>query len=207
MAKKLLVVVSVVVGLLLSAAPVSADVIAVRPLDGSPASDPNPFMIGYEFSTSAWIEVVGLGYIDLDTPGLGESHRVGIFDSGTGTLLVDAVVPSGTTAGLLDGFRTVPASLILTPGTYVIGGQQFSAADRVIVQATSLVEWPSVTYLEERELVTASFTMPTGNAAGNEKGIFGPSFVVSEAPIPEPATLSLLGLGLLAVARRRRRKH
>jgi hypothetical protein len=173
----------------------SAGPIAVVPQDGIIGSDLRPWMIGWQFSVSSPITVTGLAYWDEDGDGLGEAHNVGIFDSGTGTLLVSATVPSGTVALLMGGFRVVPISYELIPGTYVIGGQQSSDADGVCLQALSVTSIAGVTYLnEERELQTSSFVMPTNNAPGSEIGIFGPNLTT----VPEPASFLLVTVAGLA---------
>jgi len=183
-----------------------ADSIAVTPVGAFAGSDDRDFMIGWEFSVSTPVQITGLAYWDEEEDGLGEAHRVGVFDSATGSLLVDAVVPAGAGAPLLDGYRYTPTSYLLPVGRYVVGGQQGSDVDRVLLGGNSTITWPGITFVQHRELPTSSFVMPTN--ASSSVGLFGPNLIVGE-PIPEPGTLALLGAGLLSLAglaRIRRRK-
>ncbi len=176
-----------------------AGTIAVTPATGIAGFDARPFMVGFQFSVSSTITIDGLAYLDPFVEGLGEDHRVGIFNSSDGSLLLSAVVPAGPATPLIDGFwRVAPVTpYALTPGVYVIGGQQSGAvADEVVLFAPFVFSIPEVAYLEERELQAAAFAMPTGNEPLNELGIFGPSFTVA---VPEPSAWWLVGLALLVV--------
>ena len=66
--------------------------------------------------------VTQLGVWDQGNDGLAEAHSVGLWTS-TGTLLASAIVPSGTSASLYNGFRYMNiAPLNLSAGTtYVLG--------------------------------------------------------------------------------------
>ena len=85
---------------------------------------------GNRFTPTSDLSVFSLGIFDYGLDGMGESHQVGIFDSG-GTLLTSAVVGAGT-VGRLDGeFRyTDIAPLTLAAGeTYTIAALFLTHAD------------------------------------------------------------------------------
>jgi hypothetical protein len=190
--------------LLVVGVPAFGGTIALTQTGGVSVSDPRTFMVGWQFSVSSALQVDGLSYWDANGDGLVESHQVAIFNS-AGVSLVSAIIPSGTGSTLVSGFRTVAVSFLLTPGTYVIGGQSPSGSDATLIEATSVTTVPGVTYLQERELNTSAFVVPTANAPGTERGIFGPNFTVTATP--EPGSLSLMfaaGIGVLAAFRRRR---
>jgi hypothetical protein len=180
--------------------------IAVVPVGNiSTAFDPRPFMIGWEFSVWTTTHITGLAYLDQDGDGLGDSHRIGIFDAASQSLLVSETVDAGLSPPLIDGFRVVPESFTLHPGIYVIGGQSLSVHDLVRVGATATNTIAGIAYIQERELQTSAFVMPTINEPSNEVGIFGPSFVVGPLRAPEPTTIALLGIGLAGLGFWRRR--
>ena len=158
------------------------DIVAVAPIGGTAnRSDSTPYMLGWEFSVSAPLTITALAYLDATGAGLADSHMVGIFDAVTGNLLVSATVPSGAATKSLNGFRIVPVTESLPPGTYVIGGQRLTNDDGAFLLSTSVATIPGVTYLQERELQTSSFVIPSTDAPQAGIGVFGPSFVVASS--------------------------
>ncbi len=172
--------------------------------NGGIGYDPNPYMIGWEFSVSATTHIKGLAYFDYLGDGLVDSHQVGIFDATSGALLVSATVDAGLSPLLIDGFRVVSVEFTLHPGTYVIGGQSLSNHDFDIVIPSSISSIAGISYVEERELLTSAFVLPSVSELINAGGIFGPDFVVG--PVPEPGMLALLGIGLAGIAFARRKQ-
>lgn len=156
-----------------------ADAVAISPTGGEAGTDDRPFVIGFQFSVSTPINVNGLAYLDPTGAGLAEAHTVGIFNSSNGSLLVSASIPAGSSTRAVNGFRVVPVSYQLSPGTYVMAGQKPTNVDFAIVRASATVSIPGVQYIEEREEQTAAFAMPTTHFALNEVGSFGPSFTVA----------------------------
>ena len=137
-------------------------------------------MIGYQFSVSSTQTVTGLAYLDAAGSGLVDSHQVGIFDL-SGKLLVSATVPAGPSVKMINGFRVAPVNFSLTPGTYVVAGLRALNHDNPVARAPGVTTAPGITYISERELLTSNFEFPTGNFPDNEKGSFGPSFIVAGA--------------------------
>ena len=155
--------------------------------------------LGWEFTVTDDLAVVGLGIFDLDDDGLYLSHEVGIWHSGE--LILSATVPSGTEGVLIDQFRYVETGPFwLSAGeTYVIGAT--SLGDPYVGNNGSdrITTIPSITY--QRTLITesgAGFTLPTSE---RDFYLFGPNFLI----VPEPMTLVLLSLGGLSLLRKRSR--
>ena len=157
-----------------------AEGVAAYPIGGSVGADPRAFTIGWEFSVSTRITVSALAFLDVTGHGLNVPHTVGIFASGGGAPLVSAVVPAGAGVRFQNGFRVVPVNYVLTPGTYVMAGQSPSDADPVIVRASSVSVKSQISYIEEREAESGTFTFPAKNLPQVESGDFGPSFLFSE---------------------------
>ncbi len=164
-----------------AATPCLADGLAAAPVGGAAGFDPNPFMLGWQFSVSTPVTVTGLAWLDATGGGLVESHMVGIFDSASGKTLVSAPIPSGTSVKYLNGFRVVPVNYTLAPGVYVVEGLRASNADAALVRASGVTTPSMITYMQERELKTSTFTFTSNTLDLNEKGSFGPSFTIAEA--------------------------
>lgn len=158
--------------------------IGVTPVAGKSGTDTRPFVIGYEFSVSNQTTVTNLGYLDATSAGLNEAHQVAIFDAANGSVLVSATIPAGTSAGLINGFRVMPVNYSLAPGDYVIGGMDSTDVDYAIVQSTGTTSPPGIQYIQERELQTSTFAIPTTNFTLDEVGSFGPGFTVAAPGVP-----------------------
>ena len=164
----------------IAAASLCGDTVATVPVGGTAnRAETSSYMLGWKFTASAPLPVTALAYLNPHRSGTGEAHEVGIFDAVSGNLLVSGIVPAGAATKSLNGFRVVPVSQTLPPGTYVIGGLRPSNADGAFLLCSSITTIPGVTFVEERELQTSSFTMPTNHADQAQIGVFGPSFVVA----------------------------
>jgi len=161
---------------------------------------------GWQFILVSTVTVTDLGYFDAGNDGLFDTHPVGIFNS-TGSLLVSATVPAGTTGTLLDGFRftAVPAA-VLGPGSYTIGAYANSSSLDDFLSGTSLstpVSGLTLGTAVQSDFGSSSLTFPTQNDSFAAEGFFGPNFITSD--VPEPDGWSMLALGMLALMLVRRR--
>ncbi len=186
--KQLIAFVAILVGL---AAPAAASPITpvVEYTSSSTLSDTRPFTLGYQFTTSTPFSINALGYF---ADGLGNSHQVGIWNSG-GTLLTSAtVMSSDPIQGHFQWHSISPFTL--APGTYTIGGQFLGNNDPFPAQAIGVVTAPGFTWITDEQLFGSGLNFPTVTTAGSygQNGILAVDF--SLTPVPEPATLAVFGL-------------
>jgi hypothetical protein len=165
---------------------------------------------GWEFTLSSAITVTDLGIYDYSwafagPPGLGESHAVGLWDN-SGTLLVSATIPQGTSAAILNNFRYVAVTSVLLPaGTYFIGAEyDVTNPDWMIANlaAANLSTAAPVTYVSNAFSGATNVLLYTSHTTMIQAdGWFGPNFqfTAGTAPAaPEPATFGLAVAGFLA---------
>jgi MYXO-CTERM domain-containing protein len=175
------------------------------------------FVLGFQFTVNDTISVEQLGVFDAGSDGLVKSRTIGVF-SQAGSLLASAMVGSGTSAALDDGFRyvslSVPLLLTSAGGTYSIGTvYEALDGDGLIFQTT-----PATGFSANSSINFVGASSATGNSliapSTLDGGVayFGPNFqfsVPDTSGTPEPASLAIWGLGALglaAVGRARRRK-
>ena len=111
---------------------------------------------------------------------------------------------SGTTDPLLNQFRSKAVTpFLLPPGDYTIGALYLTGDDPLVgpsfVDPINFATAPQVTFGESRFIPGSALSPPTATI-DDVPGYFGPNFDFAPAVVPEPATLTLLGLGAAGLA-------
>jgi Domain of unknown function (DUF4082)/PEP-CTERM motif len=191
-----------------SSAAASTLAVNVTNTTGTTLSNP-PFTLGWHFTVLNDITLTDLGLFDDSQDGLTDSYEIGLWDSSQ-TLLRSATLSSGSGTTLIEEFRFVSVSpLLLSAGqTYAIGALYISGNDFLIFPgaATGFTTAPDLTFLNNAFAGDGSLSFP-GDSSEPGAAYFGPNFRYDSAAIPEPASLTLFGLGLAGIARRRWRQR
>ncbi len=167
---------------------------------------------GWQFTVNEPLALTHLGILDVVnindmTPdGFHVAHDVGLYET-AGTLLRWATLDQGESGLLVDNFRyaAVP-EFILQPGISYVVASHYPAttpfnADLVISDIAAFGVHPSVNYGAAKFGLADSLALPLDawDPDGIHPYLFGPNFLV----VPEPGTVVLIGLGAIAVLRRR----
>jgi hypothetical protein len=169
-----------------------------------PNNDNQDWSLGWEFAVSGSVTVDALGYNYFGVP-LNNSHQVGIFNSAE-SLLESATVTNASS--LDDGYlyTSLATPLVLTTGDYWISGTTLGLNDGWIYNADSIVTAPSITYVDSWYAPGSGgvLSFPSTSTAGGRQYL-EVNFLTTSV-VPEPATIAILGSGLLMLAGFRRRE-
>jgi PEP-CTERM motif len=172
-------------------------------------------IFGWDFSAASPFTVDALGIWDQNPDGLLASHEIGLWTS-TGTLLASATITNANSSATASGVPapgrwlfTPIAPLTLAAGTYVLGSTFQCCLDPIVFPLGTETILPGFTFGGPRVGFGSAlmFPDPFQTPAVGSHPFLGPNLDL--APIPEPATLTLLGLGLFGarVAIRRRKAN
>lgn len=161
---------------------------------------------GYTFNVTAPVYVAGLSIFDADADGLFEAHDVGLWTLG-GQLLASVSIDSGMadpldSSGhfrykLLDSVLTLAVDTGYRVGAYFANGsgdKQASTMDGLSTAAG--ISFVGGAYINDTlSNPISALTFPSNNLTGNK--IPGGSLLLTDSPVPEPATLPLMAAGVL----------
>lgn len=158
-----------------------------------------PWSLGCQFDVLNPVSVYALGSYDDNGDGfLSGSQDVGIFDMSSNLLASTTVTSSDSLIGHFRYASITP--LYLAAGRYMIAST--TGSDNYTWGTVGFYTDPNIAYVTDAFTSSTSLVAPTGGSNGLSDGWWGPNMLLH--PVPEPASMAVLGLGLLAVVRRRK---
>lgn len=178
---------------------------------------------GWQFARSTTVRpdeplyITHIGVYDHGGDGLALAHPVGLWrflrrEPEGGILLASGIVPAGTEAPLIDGYRyTSIEAVVLPPGEGVVIGAHYSAGDiddlMRPVRGRVAPEFNSSAISGLVSLESSSLTMPVGGISRGLEGLpnyeFYPVNVRFEV-IPEASTVVICAVGAVLLFSLRR---
>jgi hypothetical protein len=192
-----------------SAAAHAAIVPAVTVAAGAKTTNTGDWAAGWEFTVDESIQVTSLGKFDYENNGI-VGTGVALYNrTDGGTKLVEAslAAASSESSGDYTAYYTPITPLTLTPGnTYTIVAVQDGPTEAIFWANNTATYGAQITYVrgiaQSGASLPATFTSNSPALGLPTHGYFGGTF--KYGPVPEPTSLALLGLGGLAMLRRRR---
>ncbi len=175
-------------------------------------------LVGWQFTANSGFTVTQLGFYDHPANGattLTVDHPVGIFDLATQALVVSAVVKPSDLYGNFFNWTSVAPTTLTAGHTYQIVtllGPDNRTWNPDGFTVSSLISYEQ--NVAENGIHVLAIIPGPPEQDGIPNGFFGPNMCTGSSPcgttalaVPEPGTLSLMlvGVGMMALTRRRKK--
>lgn len=141
--------------------------------------------LGWEFETTASVEITALGIWDSDGNGLDVEVPIGLWND-AGQLLATTDLPAGTTARLVDGFRYADITPVKLPSgkRFVVAAlytpqmKDGNVSGGANISLAAPLRWIRACRTRSESLSIPTATVPT-NSGDELLGNFGPGFLMA----------------------------